>query len=102
MSKKIAGIIALAVVVFSILLNGCAVPSGGCPYCGYPPGALLDGQDVHCQRCLGTYRVYMDGSVAAINRPTQQYQYPTPTNNTDATQRSLNQTGQLFMEGMRR
>lgn len=99
MSTRITGVIVLTAVVFGVLLGGCAIPSGGCPFCGYPPGMSLDGQDIRCQRCGGTYRVYMDGSVAALNRPVQQYPI-TPTNNTGATQDSLNQNGLLILEGL--
>ena len=102
MNKNIVMVIVLAAVVFSVLLNGCAIPSGGCPFCGYPPGATMDGQDVSCQRCGGSYRTFMDGSVSATSRPTQQYQYPVPTNNTDASQRTLNQNGALILEGLRK
>ena len=84
-----------------ILLNGCAVPSGGCPYCGYPPGVLMDGSVVNCSRCGGTYRAYLDGSVAPLNRPAQLPIYPAPTNNTDATQRNLQQTGSLLLQGLK-
>jgi hypothetical protein len=102
MNKKIVGVIVLVAIICSILFSGCAVPSGGCPYCGYPPGTALDGQDISCPRCGGTYRVFMDGSVSATSRPTQQYQYPVPINNTDASQRTLNQNGALILEGLRK
>jgi len=101
MSKRMIGILVLSCVVFSLLFAGCAVPSGGCPYCGYPPGVVIDGDDVTCQRCGGGYRVYLDGSVRTNHRPTQQYQTPVPTNNTDATQQNINQTGLILLEGLK-
>ena len=100
MISKITGCIVLAAVVITLFLNGCAVPSGGCPYCGYPPGVLLDGDVVRCPRCQGQYRVYLDGSVRVIQRPSEPHPAPAPTNNTGATQRSLNQTGLFLLEGL--
>lgn len=99
-NKTRNGVVLLSTLLLCIILSGCAVPSGGCPFCGYPPGVRVDGDKILCQRCQGTYRVYLDGSVRTIQRPTQQYEYPVPTNNTDATQRSLNATGQFFMQGL--
>jgi len=102
MKRKISNIAILATIsVFVIIFSGCAVPSGGCPFCGYPPGIVLDGEKTTCARCLSVYRVYLDGSVGVESGPRRQYQYTVPTNNTDATQRSLNQTGQFILEGFR-
>jgi len=91
------------ILILGLIATGCfAVPAGGCPYCGYPPGVTIDGERVTCQRCGSGYAVYLDGSVRTISGPTRHVGPAVPTNNTDAAQRNLNQTGQILLEGLRK
>jgi len=88
MSARAVALTVIVAVVASIVVTGCAVPAGGCPYCGYPPGTTLDGETVTCQRCGGSFKVYMNGSVATMTPPTRQVA-PVSTNNSKQAQKNL-------------
>lgn len=93
----------LAGILFlSFCVIGCAVPAGGCPYCGYPPGVAFDGERISCQRCGALYDTYLNGSVRAIDAPTRAFGAPVPTNNTGAARQNVNQTGVLLLQDLQK
>jgi len=101
MNKTLFVICTVFTMYLCLLVSGCATASGGCPFCGYPPGVRLDGDQVTCQRCSGIYSVYLDGSVYAIQRPQQQVITSVPTDNTNKSQQDLNQTGLLLLNTLK-
>ena len=87
----------VTLTIISFLLSGClTTPAGGCPYCGYPPGVLIDGEVTHCARCSGSYRTYLFGSVNPLTPPTKQFGNPVPTDNTQQNYNEVLRVAPLF------